>query len=62
VNDQPERLPYSMRKRQRQLDHRLPQDRSADQDINAAVDDEVARELSDHPVNLGFARMKGHRK
>lgn len=56
-----ERVPFSMKKRQRQLDLLLPQDRTADQDINAVVDDAIARELSNHPVNLGFSRMKGHR-
>jgi hypothetical protein len=50
-----------MKRRQRPQNHSLPQDRSADVDINAVVDDAVARELSDHPVNLGFARLKGHR-
>ena len=61
MNDDRERLPYSMKKRQRQIDQRLPQDRSADADINAVVDDAVAREFADHPVNLGFARFKGGR-
>lgn len=61
MSEEPPRIPFSMKRRQRPQNHSLPQDRSADVDINAVVDDAVARELSDHPVNLGFARLKGHR-
>lgn len=58
-----ERVPYSMKRRGplKRSYPLLPQDRSADQDINAAVDRAVADELASHPVNLGFAGRKGVR-
>lgn len=58
-----ERVPFSQKRRGPPLRSYplLPQDRDADQDINAVLDQALAAEQHQHPVNLGFARMKGHR-
>lgn len=60
MNDEPELLAYSVRRRRLELEQRLPQDRSADEDINAVVDEHV-RDLQAPTVNLGFSGMKGRR-
>lgn len=57
----PELLPYSVRRRRLELEQRLPQDRTQDEDINAVVEEHVRLEQRSVPVNLGFARMKGRR-
>lgn len=61
MSDDLELVPYSMRKRRPDLELKLPQDRSVDEDINAVVDESIRRDQQQHPVNLGFARLKGHR-
>ncbi|MCK1501490.1 hypothetical protein [Bradyrhizobium sp. 188] len=61
MNDEPELLPYSVRRRRLELEQRLPQDRSQDEDINAVVDEQLRLERRDVPVNLGFSRLKGRR-
>lgn len=61
MNDEPELLPYSVRRRRLELEQRLPQDRSQDEDINAVVDEQLRLERRDVPVNLGFSFLKGRR-
>lgn len=61
MNDAPELLPYSVRRRRLELEQRLPQERTADEDINAVVEEWVRFEQRSVPVNLGFPRMKGRR-
>jgi hypothetical protein len=56
-----ELIPYSMRKRRPDLELKLPHERTADEDINAIVDESIRRDAAHHPVNLGFARFKGRR-
>ncbi len=61
MNDDPELLPYSVRRRRLELEQRLPQERTADEDINATVDEWVRLAQRAVPVNLGFSNMKGRR-
>lgn len=56
-----ELLPYSMRRSRRVADKRLPQEMDADEQLNDVVD-AAARGSSQPVVNLGFARLKGHRR
>jgi hypothetical protein len=60
VSDDLDLLPYSVRRRRPELDQRLPQDRTIEEDINA-IADAAARGSSQPVVNLGFARLKGRR-
>ena len=61
MTDEPELLPYSVRRRRLELEQRLPQERTADEDINATVDEWLRQAQRDVPVNLGFSRLKGRR-
>lgn len=61
MSDELELIPYSLRKRRPDLEMKLPQERTSDEDINAVVDEAIRRDHQHHPINLGFARMKGHR-
>lgn len=61
MSDDIELIPYSQRKRRPDLELKLPQERTPDEDINAIVDEAIRRDRAHHPVNLGFARLKGHR-
>jgi len=61
MSDELELIPYSMRRRRAELDARLPQDRSADEDLNAVVDEAIRRDRRDVAVVIGFASRKGHR-
>ncbi|MGY4295383.1 hypothetical protein ACVWXN_003478 [Bradyrhizobium sp. i1.4.4] len=61
MNDEPELLPYSVRRRRLELEQRLPQDRSEEEDINAVVDEQLRLAQRDVAVNLGFSRLKGRR-
>lgn len=61
MSNEPDPIPYSLRKRRPDIDQKLPQDRSADEDINAVVDGTIRSEHSRCDVTLGFARFKGHR-
>jgi len=54
-----ELIPYSMRRRPLQLNTRLPQDRSADEDLEAVTDEAIRRQLRGNSPNLGFAEWKG---
>lgn len=56
-----ERIPYSFKKQMRQVDQRLPQEQTADENINAAVNAAIESDRRALPVNLGFACKKGHR-
>jgi hypothetical protein len=56
-----ELVPYSIRRRRPDLELKLPQERTADEDINAIVDEAIRLDRQHQPVNLGFARLKGHR-
>lgn len=54
-------IPYSMRRRASVLNRKLPQDRDADEDLEAVSDETIRRDRAELPVNLGFASLKGRR-
>ncbi len=54
-------IPYSARRRRPVLNTKLPQDRTFDEDLEAIVEEHMRAERRNGSVNLGFARMKGHR-
>lgn len=60
MTDDLELLPYSQRRRRLDIESKLPQDRTPDEDINAVVDEHL-RGGAQPAVNLGFLRFKTKR-
>ena len=61
MTDDLDLIPYSVRRRRPDLEMKLPQERSPDEDINAVVEEFLRAEQRNPPVNLGFADRKGNR-
>ena len=61
MSDEPDLIPYSARRRRHELELRLPQDRTAEEDLNAVSDEAIRRASSGASPNLGFPSWKGRR-